>query len=70
MGSNYIRCCSAESGNGVYEGRLTQYISEQQSLPKDKKYYICGISEMVVETRDILINKGIPYENITAEIYF
>ncbi len=70
MGSNYIRCCSSECGNGVYEGRLTQYLNEQAFLPPDKKYYICGKSEMVVETRDILISKGIPYGNITAEIYF
>jgi len=70
MGTNYIRCCSAEHGNGVYEGRLTQYLSEQPYLPHNKKYYICGRSEMVVETRDLLINKGIPFENITSEIYF
>jgi len=25
---------------------------------------------MVVEVRDLLISKGIPYENIFAEIYF
>jgi ferredoxin/flavodoxin---NADP+ reductase len=69
MGSNYIRCCSSECGNGVFEGKLTQYLFDQPSLPADKKYYICGKSEMVLETRDILINKGISNENIVAEIY-
>ncbi len=70
MGKRYIRCCSSECGSGVYEGRLSQYLMEQSFLPLDKKYYLCGKSEMVVETRDILINKGIPFENIISEIYF
>ncbi len=70
MNKEYIRCCSAESGPGLYSGRLTQYLTETEWLPAEMKYYLCGSAEMVVETRDILINKGIPYENITAEIYF
>jgi len=67
---NYIRCCSQESGEGVYEGRLTAYLRDQHDLPADRKYYLCGLAEMVVESRDILIEKGIPFENIIAEIYF
>jgi ferredoxin--NADP+ reductase len=67
---NYIRCCSQERGDDVYSGRLTNYLREQKSLPSDRKYYLCGIAEMVVETRDLLIDKGIPFENIVAEIYF
>jgi len=31
---------------------------------------LCGSSGMVVEVRDILIDRGIPFGNITAEIYF
>lgn len=67
---NYIRCCSQEKGEGVYEGRLTRYLEERDDLPNDRKYYLCGLAEMVVQTRDLLIDKGIPYENIVAEIYF
>jgi len=70
MKSEYTRCCSAEWEEGVYSGRLTQFLREKESLPTDRKYYLCGSAEMVVETRDILISKGIPYENIVAEIYF
>lgn len=70
MKKKYIRCCSSESGEGVYPGRLTKYLKDMGSLPADKKYYLCGSPEMVVDTRDILISKGIPYENIIAEIYF
>ncbi|MEE4257707.1 MAG: FAD-dependent oxidoreductase [Bacteroidales bacterium] len=67
---NYVRCCSQEKGEGVYEGRLTAYLREQEDLPAGRKYYLCGLAEMVVESRDILIEKGIPFENIVAEIYF
>ena len=67
---DYLRCCSREEGEGVFNGRLTRYLSEQETLPKDEKYYLCGSAEMVVEVRDILIDKGIPFDNIISEIYF
>lgn len=70
LGENYIRCCSQEKGDGVFEGRLTDYLRDSNNLPTDYKYYLCGSAEMVVETRDLLISKGIPFDNIIAEIYF
>ena len=70
FGSRYVRCCSQHDGEGIYHGRVTKYLEEQNDLPEDQKYYLCGGSEMVVECRDILLSKGIPYSNIVAEIYF
>lgn len=70
LGENYIRCCSQENGNGVFEGRVTDYLKDLKQLPSDENYYLCGSSEMVVETRDILVDKGVPFGNIIAEIYF
>lgn len=70
LGDNYIRCCSAESDMGVYSGRVTDYIAEQAELDKDIMYYLCGSADMVVEVRDILISKGIPFGHIISEIYF
>lgn len=66
----YIRCCSGENKGPFFKGRVTTYLSQQSNLPHNQKYYLCGRAEMVVETRDLLISKGIPYENIMAEIYF
>jgi len=37
-------------------------------LPVDSKYFLCGRAEMIVEVRDILINKGVSFNNIIAEI--
>jgi ferredoxin--NADP+ reductase len=70
LGNHYHRCCSAESAPDVFDGRVTAFLAEQDSLPKDQHYYICGQATMAVETRDLLIKKGIPFGNIVTEIYF
>ncbi len=70
LGKNYQRCCSREQSCDVYPGRVTDYLKTLDELPSDAQYYLCGKAIMVVEVRDILINKGVPYDNIIAEIYF
>jgi ferredoxin--NADP+ reductase len=70
LGERYVRCCSQEQGVGLYNGRLTNWIREQQKLPNGLQYYLCGSAEMVVEVRDILISKGVGLEWIMSEIYF
>jgi ferredoxin/flavodoxin---NADP+ reductase len=67
---NYIRCSSGNDGLGDFFGHVTNYLENLESLPKQIKYYLCGHALMVVEVRDLLISKGIPYENIISEIYF
>ncbi|MEX2369493.1 MAG: hypothetical protein WD578_00700 [Bacteroidales bacterium] len=70
LGEKYLRCCSGEEAEDVFSGRVTDYLVQASSLPSDFKYYLCGRAEMVVETRDLLIARGIPYNNIISEIYF
>ena len=70
LGENYVRCSSQEKVEGAYHGRLTNYLRELNELPSKAVYYLCGSSEMVVETRDILISKGVNYNQIISEIYF
>jgi ferredoxin--NADP+ reductase len=69
LGENYVRCCSRETSCDVISGRVTDYLSELVTFPV-VKYYICGNPLMVVEVRDLLIEKGVPYDHILAEIYF
>ncbi len=69
MGDNYVRCCSKESSCDVIPGRVTDYLKTVPEFP-DVKYYLCGKALMVVEVRDLLIERGVPFENILAEIYF
>ena len=66
----YIPCYSGGEKNSCCQGRVTTFLEQQQNLPIDIKYYLCGSAEMVVETRQILIDKGIPFQNIQSEIYF
>jgi len=70
LGKNYQRCCSREQSCDVFPGRVTDYLKSLGELPKDVQYFLCGKAIMVVEVRDLLINKGVPYDNIIAEIYF
>jgi len=70
LADSYTRCCSQEENEEVYLGRVTAYLEELPALNPKLKYYLCGNAEMVVETRDILIQKGIPFDHIISEIYF
>lgn len=70
LGAGYRRCCSREWSDDVFPGRVTGYLRSLDRLPSDRLYYLCGKALVVVEVRDLLIERGVPYENIVAEIYF
>lgn len=70
MGERYVRCCSQEQSCNVFPGRVTNYLEELNDVPASINYYLCGKALMVVEVRDLLISRGVPFENILAEIYF
>ena len=67
---NYIRCSSLEKEEGIYRGRITAYLRKVEDLSPNRNYFICGSSELVVDVRDILIKRGVPFQQIIAEIYF
>ncbi|MFQ3579819.1 MAG: hypothetical protein SNJ71_06740 [Bacteroidales bacterium] len=66
----YIPCLSKETNDKCNKGRVTDYLKNTATFDTDKKYYLCGSAEMVVECRDILVECNIPFTNISAEIYF
>jgi len=67
---NYIRCCSQQEDTLHFKGRLTEWLKNQDQLPAKHHYYLCGSAEMVVDVRDLLIAKGIPFKHIISETYF
>jgi ferredoxin--NADP+ reductase len=69
LSENYVRCCSGESSCDTFPGRVTDYLAQLDQLP-DVNFFICGKALMVVEVRDLLIEKGISFNKIFAEIYF
>lgn len=66
----YLRFATVENSPEIQKGRLTTYLRTLEELPLDIKYYLCGNANMVVEVRDILIEKKVPFANIVSEIYF
>lgn len=70
LGENYIRCSSQQTDTKYFKGRLTQWLRSREVFPLENKYYLCGSPEMVVEVRDFLISKGVPFQNIISETYF
>jgi ferredoxin/flavodoxin---NADP+ reductase len=70
MGSKYLRFCTAESSEDVVSGRLTTFLKESSDILPERKYYLCGNANMVVEVRDLLLDRGVPFDHIIAEIYF
>jgi len=68
--NNYVRCCSQQLETQNYKGRLTEWLHNRHSFANDITYYLCGSAEMVVQIRDILIARGVPYHNIISETYF
>ena len=69
LGDRYVRCCSTELGPGVFPGRLTKYL-EQQPWPDDRPYLLCGSAPMIVDVRELLFRKGVPFRQILSEVFF
>lgn len=64
----YIICTSKEN-NGGHKGRVTRFLAGYK-VDRDMLFYLCGNNSMIYEVYHILIDKGIPDENIFSEVYF
>lgn len=70
LGNNYKQCYTGSKPNQVFKGRVTEYLKQSELIDPNLKYYLCGSAEMVVDTRQILIGRGVSFKNILSEIYF
>jgi ferredoxin/flavodoxin---NADP+ reductase len=70
LGDNYIQCNSTDEEQNHFSGYVTDYLAQIDHFPVHNKYYLCGRALIVVEVRDLLISKGVPFQNIVAEIFF
>lgn len=64
----YITCTSRDS-RGTYQGRLTGYLKTAE-IERETMIYLCGNSDMIFESIDILQSKGISNSHIFTEVYF
>jgi ferredoxin--NADP+ reductase len=70
LSDKYIQCYTGNEDIAAFKGRVTEYLNEIAILDQNIKYYLCGSAEMVVDSRETLIQRGIPFYNISSEIYF
>lgn len=64
-----VTLCTSGESKGDFYGRLTDYLFTVKP-DADTNCFLCGNSEMIYETFDILTGKGIPVSNIYSEVYF
>jgi len=67
--SNRYTLCTTGDESGDYHGRVTDYLRDKE-LEKDAHYFLCGNVKMIHEAFDILTEKGVPEDNMHAEVYF
>ncbi|MFW5974777.1 MAG: ferredoxin--NADP reductase [Bacteroidota bacterium] len=61
--------CTSQDSKGDFNGRVTEYIRENVFEP-NALYYLCGNINMIYEVFDILKLKGVPSNQLHAEVYF
>ncbi len=64
----YIMSTSRDT-TGNFNGRVTDYI-KQNKFDEDTICYFCGNFKMIREAMDLLEKKGIPGNQLHAEVYF
>ncbi len=64
-----ITLCTTGDKSGNFYGRVTNYLASQK-VDSDMQCFLCGNSEMIQEAFDILLEKGVPVQNIYTEVYF
>ncbi|MDP2724092.1 MAG: FAD-binding oxidoreductase [Bacteroidales bacterium] len=66
--NRYIKCTSGDQ-TGDFAGRVTDYLLKHP-IDKSTICYFCGNFKMIREAMDILDKKGIPHNQLHAEVYF
>ncbi len=64
----YILCTTRNPENN-FKGRVTDYV-RQNSFENNSAFYLCGNSDMIFDTMEILKDKGFSREDIYVEVYF
>lgn len=66
--SRHVECLT-RNVNGHFNGRVTDYL-RQNSVEVSSYYYLCGSSDMIYESFEILQSKGVARNHLLTEIYF
>lgn len=61
--------CTSRDDSGDFQGRVTDYL-EQTRFDENTSFYLCGNSDMIFDTMEILKGKGFSRDNVNVEVYF
>jgi ferredoxin-NADP reductase len=64
-----LTLCTSRDKTGDFNGRVTDYL-KKTNFDKNTCFYLCGNSDMIFDSMEILSDKGFGRENITVEVYF
>ena len=64
----YVLCTTRDTQNN-FHGRVTDYL-RQQSFEPNTAFYLCGNSDMIFDSMEIIKDKGFKREDINVEVYF
>jgi ferredoxin--NADP+ reductase len=61
--------CSSRDQNGTHHGRLTGYLKDF-TFSSETHFFLCGNSDMIFDSLEILKEKGFERDQIHCEVYF
>ena len=61
--------CSSRDRDGDFSGRVTDYLRDH-AIDTGAVFFLCGNYQMITEAYSILIDAGVPAENVRNEVYF
>ncbi len=64
----YISCTTRDD-KGDFKGRVTDYL-RQADFDEGVLFYLCGNSEMIKDSMDILMEKGFSMSQMFTEVYY
>lgn len=67
---NRLVRCTSRNRKGDFHGRVTDYLRKHPVEDKNTICFFCGNVEMIHEAYDMMLQQGIPSQNLFAEVYF
>ena len=61
--------CTSRDKSGDFNGRVTDYL-KKANFDKNTCFYLCGNSDMIFDSMEILQDKGFGREDVNVEVYF
>jgi len=61
--------CTSRDDSGDFKGRVTHYL-KQTEFDKNTCFYLCGNSDMIFDSMEILKDKDFGRDNVNVEVYF